>query len=196
LREATATRSGEQLRELSRHQRQLVYALVQQARRLANAAGRKVSEDYTELGPWDPPRRTRGDGRLTLPGSVATLLESHVADFVPDDPDALVFGTASGQFVQRHNFGATFRRAVKRCGLPHTRGHWLRHTGATLAASTGATTKELMHRLGHASPAAALVYQHAVSERDSEIARALDAMVTGDVTSLPERRRARRTQRA
>jgi hypothetical protein len=45
LREATATLSGQQLRELSRQQRQLVYALVQQARRLANAAGRKVSED-------------------------------------------------------------------------------------------------------------------------------------------------------
>lgn len=45
LREATATLSGQQLRELSRQQRQLIYALVQQARRLANAAGRKVSED-------------------------------------------------------------------------------------------------------------------------------------------------------
>jgi chromosome segregation ATPase len=45
LREATATLSGQQLRELSRQQRQLVDALVQQARRLANAAGRKVSED-------------------------------------------------------------------------------------------------------------------------------------------------------
>jgi hypothetical protein len=32
LREATATLSGQQLRELSRQQRQLVYALVQQAR--------------------------------------------------------------------------------------------------------------------------------------------------------------------
>jgi hypothetical protein len=45
LREATATSSGEQLRELSRQQRQLVYTLVLQARRLANAAGRKVSPD-------------------------------------------------------------------------------------------------------------------------------------------------------
>ena len=45
LREATAASSGEQLRELSRQQRQLVYTLVQQARRLANAAGRKVSLD-------------------------------------------------------------------------------------------------------------------------------------------------------
>jgi len=45
LREATATLSGQQLRELSRQQRQLVDALVQQAQRLASAAGRKVSED-------------------------------------------------------------------------------------------------------------------------------------------------------
>jgi len=72
----------------------------------------------------------------------------------------------------------------------------LRHTGATLAASTGATTKELMHRLGHASPAAALVYQHAISERDSEIARALDVMVTGDVKDAPERLPVRRAQSA
>ena len=45
LREATATLSGQQLRELSRQQRQLVDALVQRARRLANATGHKVSED-------------------------------------------------------------------------------------------------------------------------------------------------------
>jgi hypothetical protein len=45
LREATQRRSGEQLRELSRQQHQLVDALVQQARRLADAAGRKVSQD-------------------------------------------------------------------------------------------------------------------------------------------------------
>ncbi|MGZ6859736.1 MAG: site-specific integrase, partial [Blastococcus sp.] len=57
--------------------------------------------------------------------------------------------------------------------------HELRHTGATLAAATGATTKELMRRLGHSSPAAALLYQHAADDRDAEIARALDAMLSG-----------------
>jgi integrase len=149
-------------------------------------------------GAWTvgSPKTDAGRRTVSLPGSVATLLASHLADFVPNDPDALVFATASGRFIQQHNFGATFRRAVKRCGLPHTRVHWLRHTGATLAASTGATTKELMHRLGHASPAAALVYQHAVSERDSEIARALDVMVTGDETTAPEPLPARRAQTA
>ena len=73
LREATAKGSGEQLRELSRQQRQLVFALVQQARRLANAAGRKVSED-TARGLEDTLRAALADpeaaealtaGRLT-----------------------------------------------------------------------------------------------------------------------------------
>lgn len=39
-----------------------------------------------------------------------------------------------------------------------------------MAAMTGATTKQLMHRLGHASPAAALRYQHATAKRDEKIA--------------------------
>ncbi len=34
-----------------------------------------------------------------------------------------------------------------------------------------------MRRLGHSSPAAALLYQHAADDRDAKIARALDAML-------------------
>jgi integrase len=54
--------------------------------------------------------------------------------------------------------------------------HDLRHTGATLAAQTGATLAELMGRLGHSTPAAALRYQHAAQGRDAEIARLLSKM--------------------
>ena len=42
--------------------------------------------------------------------------------------------------------------------MPGFRFHDLRHTGQTLAASAGATLKDLMKRLGHASPAAAQRY--------------------------------------
>jgi hypothetical protein len=45
LREATATLSGPQLRELSRQRNEVVRALVRQARRLAADAGQPVSED-------------------------------------------------------------------------------------------------------------------------------------------------------
>ncbi len=43
-------------------------------------------------------------------------------------------------------------------------------------ATQGATTRELMARAGHASPAAALRYQHATADRDVAIAAALSGL--------------------
>lgn len=63
-------------------------------------------------------------------------------------------------------------------GRPDLRFHNLRHTGAVLAAQSGATLAELMGRLGHSTPGAALRYQHAAEGRDMELARRLSAMVT------------------
>src|SRR5690606_24357932 len=70
-----------------------------------------------------------------------------------------------------------WRPARKRVGLDEVRFHDLRHTAATLAAMTGATTKELMARLGHASPQAALRYQHVAQARDGDIAKGIDLLV-------------------
>jgi integrase len=63
-------------------------------------------------------------------------------------------------------------------GRPDLRFHDLRHTGAVLAASTGATLAELMARLGHSTPGAAMRYQHAAKGRDAEIAAALSKLAT------------------
>lgn len=142
------------------------------------------------------PKTHAGRRRVALPGFVSTALAEHLAEYVPEDADALVFGTTTGRFVARQNFGATFRRAADAVGLPPVRVHELRHTGSTLAASTGATTKELMRRMGHASPAAALIYQHAVDERDAEIARALDDVIgAASVVPIKAASTARKTAR-
>ena len=132
-------------------------------------------------GAWlvGPPKSEAGRRTVALPGSVAAALVDHLEQFVPDADEALVFGTASGNFLAGSNFGRTFRRAVTVCNVPPVRVHEPRHTGASLAAATGASTAELMHRLGHASPAAALIYQHATTNRDTEIARALDELTIG-----------------
>lgn len=55
--------------------------------------------------------------------------------------------------------------------------HDLRHTGNHLAAASGASTKELMTRMGHASMRAALIYQHATEDRDRAIADTLGRML-------------------
>ncbi len=60
--------------------------------------------------------------------------------------------------------------------------HDLRHTANTLAAATGASTRELMHRMGHASSAAALRYQHATRDRDRAIAQALGDLIAGQIS--------------
>jgi hypothetical protein len=68
-----------------------------------------------------------------------------------------------------------------------------------MAARTGATTAELMARLGHSTPRAALIYQHATAERDHAIASGLDALVAeakaaavAQVVELPNRARSSR----
>jgi integrase len=136
------------------------------------------------------PKTEAGRRTVSLPPSVASILADHLERFVPEDGDALVFGTGAGTFLHSANFGQTFRRAVEAVGLPPVRPHELRHTGATLAAATGATTKELMRRMGHATPAAALIYQHAADHRDDEIARALDGLMGGSVVPIRAVRKA------
>ena len=75
--------------------------------------------------------------------------------------------------------------ARQAAGLPALHFHDLRHTGNTLPASTGASTKELMTRMGHASARAALIYQHATADRDAAIAVALSELATGCAIDVP-----------
>jgi integrase len=145
-----------------------------------------VARDHTEVriersvrsGRLGPPKTDAGRRIVAVPQFVAEALAAHMDRYTPGGNDALVFGSATGNFLARQNFNATFKRAVERCDLPAVRVHELRHTGATLAAQAGATTKELMSRFGHSSSAAALGYQHATQGRDRELARALDDFVT------------------
>jgi len=142
-------------------------------------------------GRWlvGPPKTDAGRRTVALPQFVAVQVAAHLDAHVDTHPDALLFATRSGRFLSGANFGVTFRRAADRAGLPPVRVHELRHTGATLAATTGASTAELMRRFGHASPDAALVYQHAAADRDAEIARALDSLA-GAAPVVPIRPRA------
>jgi len=62
-------------------------------------------------------------------------------------------------------------------GRPELHFHDLRHSGLTWAAAVGASVRELMARGGHATPAMALRYQHAVEDRDRAVAEAMAGLV-------------------
>lgn len=129
--------------------------------------------------------KTRAAERTVhLPGVVVDELRAHLAAHVPDDPDALVFATATGRPLGRAARSRMFARARRAAGRPDLRWHDLRHTGAVLAAATGASLAELMHRMGHTSARAAMVYQHASSDRDRLLADRLQQLAAGNVLPL------------
>jgi integrase len=100
-----------------------------------------------------------------------TALAEHLERYAAPGPAGLVFPAAEGGYLRRSNFRRRhWLKATRKAGLTGLRFHDLRHTAATLAVTAGATTKELMERMGHASPSAALRYQHVMRGRDVAIA--------------------------
>ena len=107
-----------------------------------------------------------------------SALAQHMDRYAAPGLDGLVFLSARGKYLARSSFRRlVWRPAVQQVGLDGLRVHDLRHTAATLAAAAGATTKELMERMGHTSPAVALRYQHVMADRQGAIAAALDGLV-------------------
>jgi integrase len=92
---------------------------------------------------------------------------------MPSRADALLFPAEHGGHLAPSTLYRHFYKARERAGRPDLRFHDLRHSGAALAALSGATLAELMARLGHSTPQAAMRYQHAAQGRDEALAVAL-----------------------
>jgi len=112
------------------------------------------------------PKTHAGRRTVAVPGNVLPPLVEHLQRFVGAEPDALVL---DGGYRPLRTAWDNARHAV---AVPY-RLHDLRHAGLTWSAATVATVAELMHRAGHASPTAALRYQHATEDRDRALADAL-----------------------
>ncbi|HET6951775.1 MAG TPA: tyrosine-type recombinase/integrase [Acidimicrobiales bacterium] len=84
--------------------------------------------------------------------------------------------------IRRGNFRklTAWTKSVAELGMAGLHFHDLRHTGNTLAAMSGVSTRDLMARMGHDSVRAAIIYQHATSEADARIAASLEAALAGD----------------
>ena len=130
------------------------------------------------------PKTDAGRRTVVIPPHVMPVLAEHMATWA--GPDRAFVGR-DGRPMRGDAIRQAFDRARRKAGMPGFRFHDLRHTGQTLAAATGATVKDLMRRLGHASPVASYRYLHAVDGRDAEIATALSALAAhGDAAKLPK----------
>jgi integrase len=141
----------------------------------------RIVETIAELDRGDllpeSPKSAAGRRTVSFPGELAPELRWHLDRFAEPGEHGLVFVGPKGAALRRSNFRPVWNAACAKAGLPNLHFHDLRHVGGTLAATTGASLKELMARLGHSSTRAALIYQHATRDRDKAIALALGDLV-------------------
>ena len=130
------------------------------------------------------PKSQAGKRDVNIPPHLMPAVRAHLSDHVAASRDALVFPAAGGGHMAPSSLYAVYHPARDKAGRPDLRFHDLRHTGAVLAAATGATLAELMARLGHSTVSAAMRYQHAAADRDKAIAEALSGLATASVTPI------------
>ena len=128
------------------------------------------------------PKSAAGRRTIAVPGFLTETIRDHLSRFTAPEADALVFTGVTGVPLTGNVLQVAWQRARSKVGRADLRLHDLRHTGLTLAAATGATTVELMHRAGHSSSVAAMRYQHATKDRDRIIADALGAIARPSVS--------------
>lgn len=122
---------------------------------------------------------------VAIPPHVLPALETHLASkYVGDANNSLLFPPAAGETnaagnpvrLQPSTFYRHYYKARAAAKRPDLRFHDCRHSGATFYAQAGATLAELMGRLGHSSPQAAMRYQHVAQGRDRQLAAAMSKL--------------------
>ena len=155
--------------ELRRHDVDLAHGTLSVDRGVVRAEGGFV------IG---APKSEAGRREVSVPPHLLPMLEDHLRRYVGPTRESLLFPASHGGHLAPSTLYRHFYAARVAAARPDLRWHDLRHTGAVLAAQTGASLAELMGRLGHSTPQAAMRYQHAAKGRDHEIARALSALAT------------------
>ena len=124
------------------------------------------------------PKSAAGVRTVSFPEEIRDAVVLHLEQYAAPGPDGHVFIGPQGGQLRRSNFRDDWLAGLAAAGLPdRLHFHDLRHTGNTLASSAGASTRELMTRMGHSTSRAALIYQHMTGGRDRAIADQLGAMI-------------------
>lgn len=117
---------------------------------------------------------------VVIPPHIRDEIRHHLDTHTGSGPEALLFPAERGGC---HLNDRVFRKyldpALAAVGREDARVHDMRHFAGTQVARVG-NLVETMHRLGHSTVKASLLYQQVVSGRDAEIAAALSELAKVD----------------
>jgi integrase len=115
--------------------------------------------------------------RIELARYTLTVLHEHRKRMLAEGYiNGQVFGDTGGGFLRKSNVQRdSFKKIIKRAGLPDRRFHDLRHTCATLLLLAGVNVKVVSERLGHATVHMTLdTYSHILPTLQREAADKMD----------------------
>jgi integrase len=119
---------------------------------------------------------------VPIPEVIIPAIQWHLSCFALPGDEGLVFTSPAGRPLHHTNFRRRcWLPALKTAGVASLHFHDLRHTGNTLAATAGATLRELMDRMGHDSERAALIYLHGSDVRQQAIADTLSQLTRDEL---------------
>ncbi len=114
---------------------------------------------------------------VVLPAFLRDKIAAHLARYVPQDPDALVFTSPQGHPLRNVNFNRrVWHPAAEKAGLAGVRIHDLRHSAASMMIAENAHPKAVQVALGHSSIAVTMDrYGHLFPSDQEALADRLDA---------------------
>jgi len=115
---------------------------------------------------------------LPLTGYSLDLLKAYRKSGVRHIDSDLVFPDPRDH-TKPWNFDALWKRAIKQSEVENFRFHDCRHTFASACLKSGATLPELMHLMGHKSPAMVARYAHLCDNHASSIVERMNSEMFG-----------------
>ncbi len=138
---------------------------------------RALQEDNGVGVEFVEPKSIDGVRTVIMPPRLMAMVRAHLSEYVGPDADSLLFTNTKGRAIRSVVWRDAWTEARRATDLKTVRLHDLRHLAGTLNAQAGATIKESMKFLGHGSPRAAMRYQHAASDRASDIAERMNDLL-------------------
>ncbi|HEY6797995.1 MAG TPA: site-specific integrase, partial [Kineosporiaceae bacterium] len=121
------------------------------------------------------PKSKSGWRTIELPGWAVTMLRKRLAEYVPNEWDA-VFTSATGRLRDPSNTQGDLRAVFDAAGYPEITSHTFRRTVATLMDKAGLSAREAADQLGHAKVSMTTDRYYGRRTRSTGAAKVLEAL--------------------
>ncbi|MFC9470977.1 tyrosine-type recombinase/integrase [Nocardia sp. NPDC056952] len=120
-------------------------------------------------------------GPVVIPSHIRAAVRTHLDRYVDSPTNSLLFpDPETGDTMREWVYRRIFNAACVKIGRPDFRPGEQRHTGGTVAAQAGGTLAEIMERLRHKTPAAAMRYQKVGAGRAQALADNIAKLASSD----------------